>query len=180
VITVSEVINALKLHGFGDKDEFEKLTGYTLQEIGMGEFRVAYLINGTDLVIKVPLIEDGIEENIRHARTEYRRWHDIMHHRKWFLLRKYMPAIHYYCEQEGVILMQHYPEAPDTATVRRDIKWIRRLVDVVTRFNGIHDNYEDQEEFDWISDIAITNIGIDKTGQYKFLDMGLFETEDDI
>jgi hypothetical protein len=159
--------------------EFARLTGYTLDELGEGEFRLVYRIHGTNLVLKFPKAPAYIE----HSRVEAQRCYDIMHQKKWYLLRRYVPKVYHYEPRTGVILMKYYDvvteEMGNSRKVWRDILWIQALVGTVCVANGLNDNVRSAEELDWVSDIGVLNLGVTPTG-YKFLDMGLFEIEDDL
>lgn len=164
-----------------DPKAFSKLNKVLpLNYVGAGEFRSVYQIVGKDLVVKLPKDRDDIE----HSRIEYQRWHDIMHQRGWFLLRKYMPKIYYFNPKNGVLLMRFYKTAfSDVLTaptkIENDIKWLQHLVATVCRDNCIGESFE-ENEIDWVSDIGIGNVGVTPKGEYKFIDMGLFEIDEDV
>jgi hypothetical protein len=71
--------------------------------------------------------------------------------------------------------MHYYERVGETPKALRDIKWMQKLLDLVCTHNGLN-----KDNLNWSEDIEINNIGQDKNGNYKFLDMGFFEVEDDL
>jgi hypothetical protein len=147
---------------------------FEVKLVGAGEFRKVYRIVGTDLVVKFPRITRS-SKNIGHSRVEYKRCYDIRHQSKWYLLRRYVPKIYHYNPDTGVIIMHYYERVGETPKALRDIKWMQKLLDLVCTHNGLN-----KDNLNWSEDIEINNIGQDKNGNYKFLDMGFFEVEDDL
>ena len=147
-----------------------------LKFIGDGAFRKVYRIVGTEFVVKFPSCRSN-DIDKEHSRIEYQRCYDIMHQERWYLLRRYTPKVYYYNPKTGVLLMHYYePVAKDTQedtpyvtpSVNRDVEWIQRLVELVCR----------EDDFGWWGDISPKNLGVDKNGGYRFIDMGLFEEYD--
>ena len=172
---VKDIVAMFKKHNPLTVRQVEKHAGMKLEELGSGEFRKAFRIVGTDLVVKFPLATDDIE----HSRVEYQRCHDIMRQPKWYLLRKYIPKVYHFNPNTGVLIMHYYePVIEATPKIMRDITWIQKLVDMVCRDNGIVGFGE--EELNWVTDIGLDNLGVTPDGNYKFIDMGFFEVEDDL
>jgi hypothetical protein len=152
--------------------------GLEVKRAGRGGFREVYRIVEADLVVKFPRSSTDnsrLSKYIGHSRVEYQRCYDIKHQYKWYLLRRYVPKIYHYNPDTGVIIMHYYERVGETPKVLRDIKWIKKLLDLVCTHNGLN-----KDNLNWSDDIEINNIGQDKNGNYKFLDMGFFEVEDDL
>ena len=137
-----------------EKDILREL-GYTLKFLGGGIFRNVYKIVGTKLVLKVP---NGARGR-RHSQGEMKAYKRIMvSTKKYVALHPYMPAIHHYNSRTGIILMPEYRVAPKSYWEKK-IKAMGKLAgDVMGKYCDLHR---------W-------NIGRDKEGQFRFIDLGYF------
>lgn len=132
--------------------------------IGGGAFRDAYLIVGTDFVLKIPRkvrIHKKTEANIQHARDEYAIWQRIRKSKQKFLsLKRYLPTLYYYNSATGVIVVKKYEKmkySKEATALIRDLE------------KTITDTLDTKE-----ADIHYGNLGVDKDGSIKIIDMGLF------
>lgn len=176
MIRIKDVVNVVKHTKPRTAAQFSIATGLALEYLGCGMYRKVYRILNSNLVIK---FAGRSRECRKHSKTEANRIYEIMHRKKWRLLRRYMPKLYYFDFETGVTIMKYYvPTDYEDHRVREDTKWIQMLIEAVCSFNHLEGHEEGS--IDWYSDIAGVNLGTDKDGNYKFLDMGLFETEDDL
>jgi len=129
--------------------------GFTLKFLGGGLFRNAYRIVGTKLVVKVPIGAKGR----RHSQGEMKAYRRIMRSkRKYTAIQLYMPEILAYNAKTGIILMPEYRVAPKSYGEKK-IKAMGKLAgDAMGKYCDLHR---------W-------NIGRDKEGQFRFIDLGYF------
>lgn len=132
--------------------------------IGGGSFRDAYFVVGTDLVIKIPrwlANKKRYEKNIQHAKDEYFIWRRMRtSRRKYNAFKKYLPDLLYFNSNTGVIVVRKYEKARYT---KANNQLIIELEKAITKIM-------DTDE----ADIHYGNLGVDKDGSVKIIDMGLF------
>ena len=138
--------------------------GLPLQLTNWGQFRNVYDVLGTQLVIKVPIQESkasGTRINIQHAREEYAAWKKIKSSRhEYRSLKPYLPDMIYFNSRSGIIVMPKYGP----------VRWPRgrgrhRVIEELeSRFtSALQVTYADIKE---------DNLGSDKDGNIKVLDLG--------
>ena len=136
-----------------EKDILREL-GYTLKFLGGGLFRNTYRIVGTKLVVKVPIGAKGR----RHSQGETKAYRRIMKSkRKYTTIQLYMPEILAYNTKTGIILMPEY-----RMSSAKDKRKLEEIAQIVLEAMGKY------------CDLHRWNIGRDKEGQFRFIDLGYF------
>ncbi len=139
---------------------------FTLQHLDSGLFRSVYWIVGTDLVVKIPIgLSFGKPDAKRlfksrdHARDEYKVWKRIKDSKvKYKGFKKYLPAILYFDSATGISVMRKYHPVSYTKHSR---ELSAHLNDLLEKALGTS-----------CADIHYKNLGIDKNGNPKIMDLG--------
>jgi len=139
--------------------EFKEF-GLKLRKIGEGNgaFRQAYIIDGYNLVVKIPLLSSG--KNIEHSIIEYKVCKRLGKLKRYNRVKKYLPNI-YCCSKSGVILMDKYAllGRKGNASLKKE-------------FGKLCDDVYDTLDND--GDIGFWNVGLTKRGALKIIDLGCF------
>lgn len=135
-----------------------------LQYVGGGAFRDVYHVIGTSVVIKVPRKTDKehrTEKRIQHSRDEFSIWTRMKNSkRKFRAFAKYLPELIYYNSHTGIIVMRKYEKVRYNKV---NNSFANELEEMITKVMGTCD-----------ADIHNGNLGFDKRGNIKIIDMGLF------
>jgi hypothetical protein len=160
----SVVIRRLMRHMPKDAQEMLDYCGLPLQHIGCGQFRAAYHVLGTSLIVKVPhkgRTRKRTEENVQHSRDEYTVWKRMRASiRKFKALKRYMPELVYYNSLTGIIVVRKYDKLPYSKEHNALIRELELTVTSVMKTKE--------------ADIHYGNLGRDEDGNVKIIDMGLF------
>ena len=161
----TKVINLFNEHNPSTITEIRRL-GIKAIKIGGGVFRNIYKIEKLPLVIKIP----RLEADIPHSRAEYDAVQHCLNSRalKASYIRPYMPQIPYFNEETGILLMEYVQPLNQTKTpkaVKNSIVGI--LEDFIENVWPMSFDPTD-------NDIHSGNIGVNKYGQFKFIDLGYF------
>lgn len=138
--------------------------GFPLQWIGSGTFRDAYHVTGTSLVIKVPRFDSDkatLKYNIQHARDEFSIWRRMKVAKlKYAAFKSYLPELIYFDTKTGIMVVRKYNKVRYSKIAN---KLIRELEASITATMKTAE-----------ADIHYGNLGLDKDGNIKIIDMGLF------
>jgi hypothetical protein len=173
-MTTQEVIKTLKEHKPETVEDLIIYCEFPLKHEGGGAFREVYHILGTNLVVKVPIIDtdftdDCFSNNIEHARIEYRSWKRIMRSkRKYKSIQPLMPEFHYFNAKTGIALVERYTNLSKEDMEDPDICCeVARLGYLVSSITKVTDVDIETSKYD--------NIGFDVSGNFKIIDLGCFE-----
>lgn len=155
-----DVLRRLNKYGATTAQDILDYCNLPLQYVGGGAFRDTYHVIGTGVVIKLP--RQGLKHarNIQHARDEMTIWNRMRRSKKWSTFRPFLPEIIGFSKKTGVMVVRRY----DGLKYSRDSNQIiKNLEKSVTSIIGTT-----------IADIHYGNLGVDKDGGIRFIDMGLF------
>lgn len=156
-MTQDQAIKLLRKHR--PKNERDLLAaGFTLSQIGNGAFRNAYSIHGANLVVKIPSGTGFSQEEKWHSHHEVLAVRRINRYDKYESLRPYMPVMHYYNKKSGLIVFERYKKA----SWRKVKIFAKELNKTAAKLMGVGTCDIDNSG----------NIGVDKQGNYKLLDLG--------
>lgn len=130
---------------------------FPLQFVGDGCFRAAYHVLGTSLILKFPHDSPDVE----HSKQEYEAWKLLTKTKKYADLRKYLPEILFFNESSGLVVTRKYKPLPKGRLPKDVSSLMVRFDDAIDDLFG-----------DTTGDMHRDNIGIDKYGRYKVLDLG--------
>lgn len=137
--------------------------GLKLYHIGNGAYRTVYKIKDSNFVIKIP----KRKSDRAHAAGEMQTINIILKaKRKHKVLKKYMPNVLYYDKYSGIIVMEQYK----IKSYKESHAIVRCLMDIIDIKWSFSASAED-------ADVHSANIGFDKKGNPKFIDMGYFVEE---
>ena len=157
-MTLKKIISRMKQYRPMFADEFEQMIGPTLTEIGSGCFREVFHVEGTNVVIKFPMMDEEGLSNITHSRREIRRIKQVMRSKKYKHVRRYVPKMRYYDYSNGILMMQLLFGVGD---VPKEVA--KPIQDMLKDTFSCISNTPDAES---------TNLGYDGRGQIKLLDWG--------
>ena len=158
IMTIREVCFLLTENNPKTIAEIKKL-GILLKKLGSGAYRNTYKVIGLPIVLKIP---NDTPAARRHSEEEIKVVKKIKRLRKYRILRKYMPYIHFYNPKTRIIGMQYYDTKSNkykdgTASILSDL---------------IEEVWSDASRSS--ADIHRENIALDKEGQIKIIDLGYF------
>ena len=156
-----DIIRRIKKH---DPRKAQDLLDYCelpLQYIGGGMYRDAYHVLGTSVVIKMPRVGKSIEINKQHSRDEITIWKQIRRSKKKYAaFKEYLPEIISHDGRTGITLVRKYDNPKHSRAINKVIKELdAALADVL----DLH-----------TADIHYNNLGLDKDGSIKIIDLGMF------
>jgi hypothetical protein len=143
---------------------------YNLRFMKNGAFRSAYTIDSLDMVIKFPneTIYNSGKENIRHSLQEVEAWKKITSHKRYYVLRRYLPNL-YYSNKYGVVVMEKYKTREELEECDRT-----RLCAMCRILDNLYEDLIPRSDKRRIgSDVHGSNVGFDEFGECKLLDLGL-------
>jgi hypothetical protein len=105
--------------------------GFKLKHLGSGLFRDAYLLKGHELIVKVPQDDGycGWNMNFLHTKKEIANIKRIKRNKKYRPLWRYLPRIHYYNKESGLVLMERYYEIKNWKLADQITTMLSNLVD---------------------------------------------------
>jgi 5-methylthioribose kinase len=143
---------------------------WSVRKCGQGAFRRVYAVRNLDVVIKIPYActnwwrscAPAPSEGVKHARLEYKAWLRVMTMGRYRALKRYMPDIWYYDSRSGIVIMERYRKARASFFVTHIGCFIENII-------------EDLFNLKWELDLGADNLGIDRYGNFRLIDLGLIE-----
>lgn len=167
-LTLSRIIHSLERNRPNSAQKLLDACNFPLKHIGGGAFRDVYQIIGTDILVKIPRFGlDSTEPtltNLEHSREEFKAWKKIRRSKskKWSHLKEHLPEFLYHDWNTGVTLVRKYSPVRYSRAVAN---WCADMENSVTdMFNTLS------------ADLHYANLGRDKNGTFRFIDLGLFIT----
>jgi hypothetical protein len=141
--------------------------GVSARLIGCGLYRRTYKIKNSPWVIKIP----HDETNIPHGMAEYDAVQTCLRSRadKAAAIRPYLPSIEYFNDNSGISIMEYIVPLDKTKTPKRIQDGIVNMMeDLIESLWPL----KFDEHYD--KDLHRGNMGINKYGYFKILDLGYF------
>jgi hypothetical protein len=162
-LTERQVINKINKWGPLTGQALLDLCEFPVQYVGGGAFRDVYHIIGTDVVVKLPRKGANYARNKTHARHEILIWNRIFKAKTGDELagfKQYLPNIRACDTKTGVMVVRKYEKLKG-----RHDKMLMALEQKVKEVFDIPNG-----------DIHHNNVGVDKEGNIKIIDLGLLVT----
>lgn len=161
-MTIKQAIKILSMKNPSTPHDALVKCGFSLKLVGEGCFRDTFRVLDTPLVIKFPCKEYGrrsYNKNLKHALQEYDAWKHIKESTNELrLFRKYLPRVHYFNPVTGVIVMTEYNTKAAYKRTRMIAALRNRLYKSLNACS---------------TDLYEGNVGVDKRGNLKIIDLGL-------
>jgi hypothetical protein len=161
-LTIKEIVRRLRSYKPVNRKslhwELKRLLGVRCKKIGQGLDRKVYEIVGYPLVVKIQMANSFADQT---SAERYAHKRITSSKRKYRTIKKYMPKIYYANVKSGIILMRKY-----------EVMWEKDVSDACFE---IENNLKKTDCGD--TDLHQRNIGKDRFGNYKIIDLGLFFNE---
>lgn len=152
--SVNHLIGLIEKEVPKNESQLMRMVHVGLRYMGEGSFRAAFEIIDYPLIVKVPLSNSYCD--LHHAAQEHRWIEKVQKESRYRLLRRYMPKVHYFDEDCGLMVMRRYKVEYNYT---KDVEALDKLITKVTGANG--------------HDIGGCNVGRDAKGELKIIDTGL-------